>query len=303
MNSFSISKRESVKENINRILSDQVGYILEHCRGEQKDIHYSIHEIRKSIKRIRALLRLIREEIGYSTYYRENIFFRDINRSISDLRTYNVLNITLKKFQTDLSNTIPGETFEPLIKSIIEQRDLLLSGMLSKDSALNNLPEKILEAGDRIRKLPVEQNGFEVFEGGLQRTYRQGRKYFSIAYENPGMHPLHDMRKRIKYLWYQMEILKPVHPGIMRAIFNSLGKISEGLGVYHDLDVLTEYLQNNDTQLEPRVVETLIDASELKKTTLLPRIWKQAGPIYSEKPGAFVGRMNEYWRYYRYPKI
>ncbi|MCK4751050.1 MAG: CHAD domain-containing protein, partial [Bacteroidales bacterium] len=80
MNGFSISKRETVKENIDRILLEQVDYILGHCEGEQEDMHKSIHEIRKSIKRIRAVLRLIREEIGYSTYYRENVFYRDISR-------------------------------------------------------------------------------------------------------------------------------------------------------------------------------------------------------------------------------
>ncbi|MCK4750025.1 MAG: CHAD domain-containing protein, partial [Bacteroidales bacterium] len=166
---------------------------------------------------------------------------------------------------------------------------------------LKDLTEKFLGAGERIRALPVENDGFEVFAGGMQRIYRQGRKYFSSARQNPGMHHLHDMRKRIKYLWYQIEILRPIHPGLLKAISDSLENISEDLGVYHDLDVLTEFLQNNKTNLEKRIQETLLDACELKKTTMLPGIWRQAGPVFSEKPTAFVGRINEYWRFYCYP--
>ena len=96
MKGFRISKRENVRDNINRILSEQIDYILEQSEKGEDEIHKSIHEIRKSIKRIRAVLRLIREEIGYSTYHRENVFYRDINRETSDLRTYNVLTLTLE---------------------------------------------------------------------------------------------------------------------------------------------------------------------------------------------------------------
>lgn len=300
MKGFSISKRGNVKENINRILLGQIDYSLKHCTGDQKDVHKSIHEIRKSIKRIRAVLRLIREEIGYSSYYRENVFYRNINRSTSDFRTYDVLVLTLEMLRSDLSKTIPGETFEPLIESVREQREKMLSGMLSADGVLHDLSENFLQAKERISDLPIEHDNFEVFAGGLHRMYQQGRDYLSTARKNPEAHHLHDMRKRMKYLWHQIEILRPVYPGPLKAYADSLENITGNLGVYHDLDVLSEFLQKDDTGLKERIQETLLDACEHKKAALLLKIWSRAGAAFSEKPRALVYRMGEYWKiYYR----
>ncbi|MFC2116674.1 CHAD domain-containing protein [Bacteroidota bacterium] len=295
---FSISRRETVKENINRILLEQIDYILKHCDTEQKDVHKSIHEIRKSIKRIRAVLRLIREEIGYSSYYRENVFYRDMNRSISDLRSYNVLLLTLKMLQSDLSNTIPAETFKPMIESILEQRDKIQSRLFSADRIFHDISMNLLEAKKRIPMLPIDHNSFEAFNRGMHRIYRQGRNYLSVAEENPDVHHLHDMRKRTKYLWYHIEILKPIYPVQLEAYAEALEIISEDLGVYHDLDLMSEYMRENNTGLQERILESLQEVCEIKKSVLLPGILSQAGAAFSEEPGAFVDRMGVYWKIY-----
>jgi len=300
MKGFSISRRQNVKENINRILLGQVDYILEHCENDQKDMHASIHEIRKSIKRIRAVLRLIREEIGYSTYYRENVFYRDMSRSISDLRTYNVLILSLENLLSDLSKNLPSKKVEPLIASIRLQRDNKLSEILTDDKALRDLSVSFTEARKRIPDLPVEHDGFEVFAGGIFRMYQQGKDFLSSAQTETGTHLLHNMRKRMKYLWYQIEILKPIYPGALKAFANSLEDISERLGIYHDLAVLSEFLQEHDGGLEGKIQETLQDACEFKKSALLKGILRKAGTAFSEEPEALVQRMDEYWKvYYR----
>jgi CHAD domain-containing protein len=300
MNGFSISKRESVKENIDRILYEQIDYILGHCNREQEDIHVSIHEIRKSIKRIRAVLRLIREEIGYSTYYRENVFYRDINRSISELRTYNVLALTLESLKKDISGNFSEEVIDPMIESIREQRESLLAQVMSEDRVLSGLSKKFSKARKRIPGMPIEHDGFEVFAGGIFRMYRQGKEYLLAARKDPDMHHLHDMRKRMKYLWYHIEILRPIYPGLLKAYANSLEKITEKLGVYHDLAVLTEYLQHEDAGLRKNYQETLLDACEFRKSSILPGVMRNAGALFSEEPESLVQRMGEYWKiYYR----
>ncbi len=296
MKGFSISKRENVKENINRILLGQVDYILGHCSSDRENVHVSIHEIRKSIKRIRAVLRLIREEIGYSTYYRENVFYRDINRRISDLRTSSVLVLTLESFKSELR--LRRNELDPLIDSLLEQRENILSGLLSAGNGLRDLSELFSEGRERIPELPVEHDGFEALEGGLQRMYRQSRDYLDMARAKPGADHLHDMRKRMKYFWYQVQILTPIYPVQMRAFARALERITERLGVYHDLEILSGYIQENDVEVDAGIRETLLDACEFKKSALLPWILQKAGPAFSEDPEALVLRMGGYWNQY-----
>lgn len=298
MKGFSISKRENVKESVSRILLGQIDYILKHCESEQKDIHISIHEIRKSIKRIRAVLRLIREEIGYSTYYRENVFYREINRSISDLRTYNVLLLTLESLQSDLSGKIPSESLKPVTDLVREQRERKLSEILSDDKILKDLSVSFTGAKARIPDLPIERNSFKAFSGGVFRMYRQGKDYLIQARKDPDMHHLHDMRKRMKYLWYQVEILRPIYPGMLKAYGKSLENVSEKLGVYHDLAVASEFLRKNYGGLRDEIHETLLEACEFKKSALLPGLLKKSGVLFSEEPESLVQRLGEYWKIY-----
>jgi CHAD domain-containing protein len=300
MKGFRISERESVKETINRILYEQIDGILENCENKRDDFHKSIHEIRKSIKRIRAVLRLVREEIGYSSYYRENVFYRDINRSTSYLRTLNVLTLSLENIQTDLADKLEPERIEPLLVDIRQQREKMLAGMLSSDRVLKDLSVQFMDGRSRIPTLPIHNNKFEARAGGIERMYRQGKAYLNDSIKKTDTHQLHDMRKRMKYLWYQIEILKPVYPGLLKAYGSSLESISERLGIYHDLAVLSAYLQENETGLEEMVRDTVIEACEFKKSAMLPDIFSQASAAYTEEPEAFIQRLDGYWKiYYR----
>jgi len=301
MKGFRISERETVKETIHRILHEQVDSILENCDNKQDDLHKSIHEIRKSIKRIRAVLRLMREEIGYSSYYRENVFYRDINRSTSDLRSYNVLIHTLETLQAGLSDTLEPEKINPLIEEIKTQRDGMLEQILSSDRVLKDLSSRFKEGRLRIPNLPIHKNNFDALAGGIERMYRQGIKYLEASQKEPDVHNLHDMRKRMKYLWYQIEILKPIYPGLLKAFASALESISEKLGTYHDLEVLSEYLSENKTGLEDWLNDTLKEACEFKKSAMLPKIFKQAEAIYTEEPDALIHRLEGYWKIYYRP--
>jgi CHAD domain-containing protein len=301
---FRISEKESVKESIVRILTEQVDSILRHCHDEQENVHVSIHEIRKSIKRIRAVLRLVRDEIGYSTYFRENVFYRDLSRSISDLRTYNVLAITLEDIQKDLSPRIPEGSIKPLIESIKQDREALLAEVASNDRVFRDLSKSFMEGRSRIHTLPVQNNDFSAFSGGIRRMYRQARNYLEKSKSVADMHHLHDMRKRMKYLWYQVLVIKPVYPNQMKAMASSLESISEKLGVYHDLDVCSEFILDNDTGLETSIEETLLEACEFKKSSMLPGILKKSEAALSEEPKAFINRIGEYWKIYqRQPEL
>ena len=71
---FELDLSQNVKQNVLRMIHEQYDQIIFFCNARNVDPDKSVHEIRKSFKRLRAILRLIRDAIGYSTYYRENSF-------------------------------------------------------------------------------------------------------------------------------------------------------------------------------------------------------------------------------------
>lgn len=295
---FNISNRESIAENIQRILEGQLDYIKNQSARRQKDVPKAIHEIRKSLKRIRAVLRLIRDEIGYSTYYRENNFYREHNRNLSEIRNFEVLSGSIKTLQKDLSNTIPADVFTSLEEELDRQQEEVTGGATRLEQLLKKTAREIMAGRERIYDFPINHDDFGVFEGGLFRIYRQGRKYLRDARRNPSPDRLHDLRKRMKYFWYQIDILQPIFPGPMKAYASTLETISENLGVFHDLQVMQEFLAGSDIIPDSRVKEALQEACRAKKSMLLHHIWPVAGMAYSEKPHAMVNRLASYWQVY-----
>ena len=106
----------------------------------------------------------------------------------------------------------------------------------------------------------------------------------------------------MKYFWYQVEILQPIFPGPMKAYATTLEAIAENLGIYHDLQVLQEFLNESDIITDLKVNETLQEACLAKQSMLLYNIWPMADIAYSEKPAAMVNRLASYWKVYTQSK-
>ena len=298
MKGFSISNTESISINIHRILLDQFHSIIMQSEMSQEEVHKSIHESRKSMKRIRAVLRMIRDEIGYSSYYRENTFYRDLSRKLSEIRNFEVLSGSIKNLQEDLSNTIPADVFALLEEELGRQRNMVMGGQAGLSQLLKEIAGKVEIARDRIYDFPIRHNDFRAFEGGLFRMYSQGKRYLRKVKKNPSPIQLHDLRKRMKYFGYQVEILQPIFPGPMRAYASTLETVAENLGIYHDLQVLQEFLSESNIIPDYKVNEALQEACLAKKSMLLYNIWPMADIAYSEKPAAMVNRLASYWRVY-----
>lgn len=298
MKGFCISNTESISKNIHRILLEQFSYIIIQSEKSQEEVHKSIHETRKSMKRIRAVFRMIRDEIGYSSYYRENTFYRDLSRELSEIRNFEVLSGSLKNLQEDLSNTIPSDVFVLLEDELGRQQNMVMGGQARLSQLLKEMAGKIEIARDRIYDFPIRHDDFRAFEGGLFRMYRQGKRYLHDARNNPSPTHLHDLRKRLKYFWYQVEILQPIFPGPMKAYASTLETIAENLGVYHDLQVLQEFLGELNVISDAKINETLQEACLARKSMLLYNIWPLADIAYSEKPSAMVNRLASYWKVY-----
>ena len=298
MEDFEIRLTDSVEENIHRIMYGQIQIILSHCTGNEEDKHKSVHEIRKSLKRIRAVLRLVRDEIGFSTYYRENVFYRDLNRKLSEMRKFNVLIESTRQLQTDDSNAIPESSVESFIMSLEEQRDLELRVLIVQEDIFRQIAKQMDNVSPRIKDWPIEQDGFRVFYGGLRRIFRQGKKFMDLSKLDPTPVNFHDLRKKMKYLWYQILILRPIFPDLLGIYAERLDYIGENLGKYHDYAELQDSLNNQPQMADIQLQKALVEGCELKKTSIIDHIWKTIETIYQENPEDISDRFNLYWKMY-----
>src|SRR4051794_35056736 len=94
---FELKRREKIDAGLKRIIDKEIDDAhgrLESGRGEFVE---TVHEVRKSIKKIRTGLRLLRGPISKSDYAFQNAYFRDIGHQLSEARDAQILIETLEK--------------------------------------------------------------------------------------------------------------------------------------------------------------------------------------------------------------
>src|SRR5262245_51916833 len=105
---YRIDPGEPVPDEVRRVARGRIEHALDELRGRSDSTREeAVHEARKDMKKLRALLRLVRGELGERVYSAENACFRDIARELAGVRDADVMLATL----TDLEERygeLPG---------------------------------------------------------------------------------------------------------------------------------------------------------------------------------------------------
>jgi hypothetical protein len=72
---YRFKRKEAVPESVVRIVTEQTQHAAREIRGDVAGNHDGVHNARKSFKKIRSLLRMLRGEIGGTAYRALQHFF------------------------------------------------------------------------------------------------------------------------------------------------------------------------------------------------------------------------------------
>jgi CHAD domain-containing protein len=130
--------------------------------------------------------------------------------------------------------------------------------------------------------------------------YRQGRKTLQAVHTAPSDAAFHEWRKQVKYLRYQIQLLRPIWSGPLEALAGELRGLCDYLGEDHDLVVLRAKLTANDSPLtnEPGC-RALLATLDRKRVTLRRKAMRVGGRIYKESPALFCSRLRQHWKDWR----
>lgn len=304
---FELGKREPLAPGLRRLSVDQCEVALVGLTGPSADVDAGIHEARKAMKRIRAILRLVRPRIGNRIYRYENRTLREAGRLVASARDAVVCVETVTSLQSRFDGVLGDEVFEDLTAKLDQRAARIRREVVAGRGAVDSLVSTLERARVRLAAWPVDEdeagayggaipNRFESVGGGLAATYRRGRNEMGRAYRAPTTSNFHEWRKRVKYLRHQMEVLAPLWPGVVGATAGALDHLGDMLGDEHDLADLLAVL-TIDPELCPDPVErSLLAALAQHRRAELRASARMVGSrVYAEKPGRFIDRMGAYW--------
>jgi CHAD domain-containing protein len=270
---FRLKTDEGIPDGVRRIARGRIDHAIDALGDASEE---GVHDARKDMKKLRALLRLVRGEIGDKVFRREADTFRDAARELSGVRDADVMLATL----ADLEERYEADV-GPVRQAVEAHR--LRTGGGGRRQAAETAIAILTEARGRVDDWPLERDGFEALEGGLRRTYRRGRRDWRAALEEPSDENLHEWRKRVKDLWYHCSILQESWKPVMTALADEAHELSDRLGDDHDLAVLLDF---GAESLEPLIDE--------RRAELQEQAFAYGSRLYADKPKAFVRRL-EHW--------
>ena len=281
--SYRLEPGEPLPHGLARIARGRIDHAIDELRGKPDGSpEQAVHEARKDMKKLRALLRLAHGELGKPAFARENACFRDAARELAGVRDADVMLATLGALE------LPAGVDLELRKRIADAH----AGQRSegREAAARRAVAILTEARGRIDDWPLERDSFAAVSDGLERTYRRGRREFRAARAEPTTEALHEWRKRVKQLWYHGTLLRCAWPPVMAAYADEAHELSDRLGDDHDLAVLAGWVAENVGE-EPELVE----AVEARRAQLQREAFALGERLYAEKPSAYMRRLGRLW--------
>lgn len=282
----------SVKKNIISVAEDEVNASLQAI--EEMSIHEAVHDIRKRFKKIRALARLVRDEMGEETYKKINIFYRDFGRNLSEIRDLTAHLETTEALRQKYGDHLYAKFFNSFIKEIKAQREKLEQELKEKNFFSEYIPRQLRLAQKKMVTWPVEEDNIKIILPNIKRVYKRGRKAMLKAKEEPSPEIYHEWRKRVKYLWYQLRLLEDLWPNFFDAWEDEVHQLADFLGDDHDLMVLKLKIEKKTFAISEEQQELLLAIIKKTSENLRNQAHEIGNLIYAEKPKVFKKRMENY---------
>lgn len=295
--SYRLKAKEGVAEGLRRVALGRAEKALERLsEADDENLSAAIHGARKDLKKLRGLLRLVRDELGKKTFKAENRRYRIAGRLLSSSRDAEVKLETLTALR-DRFGALPDETAEHWAGTLETERDELVAAVRGETEAQIGRARKAIEEGrGEIHEWSPRPDSWAPVWPGLEKSYRDGRRAMGRAMADPSAENVHAWRKRAKDLWYQLRIVRDAWPELLGTTIDQAHQLSDYLGDHHDLAVLAADLAIRTDLGERAAFEAAI---EKRQQELLEAALGIGRRLYAEKPKAFRHRMKRYWLAWR----
>lgn len=298
--SYCLEADEKPAAGIRRIALERVEHATERLReaGTVEDPSECIHAARKDLKKLRAVIRLLRRELGDDLYRAENERYREAGRLLSPSRDAEVKVKALE----DLRQRFPGQLAPADTSDWLEQlrreRDRApRAARIGDADSIAAALEAVEEGRSRIEAWPLETDSWKLVGPGIDRAYRRGKRAMNRASRDPSGANMHQWRKRAKDLWYHLRILRDARPKALHESLDLADQLADTLGDHHDLTVLRDDLLRRDLPLAKRsaLVATIAERQE----ELAGTAFDLGERLYAKKPKSFRRKMRRGWKKWR----
>ncbi|WP_161601188.1 CHAD domain-containing protein [Neoaquamicrobium microcysteis] len=287
---FRIDPARKLRDEFGRIVEETCDAVAVHLNAA--DHRRGLHEARKALKKLRALLRLVRAAEPKSLKVQEHRF-RDAARAIAGSREATAAVETLERLIAAHPDRIVDCRLGEIRCHLLARCAQAGAGL---DEARGEASALCIEARDELRGLAFDEKLSDdaVLAEGMERTLRHWKKALEAAGKDGEAEDFHELRKAVKAHWAQLGLLRAFGlrgVGQRREAVEALG---ERLGELNDIHVMREAVARG-TLGPPADLDTRAFDRLLKKEAkaLAAAALPQAKKLLQSRPDGLRRRMRK----------
>jgi CHAD domain-containing protein len=291
---FEIRKRETFEQGTHRIL-EELNTETARLMTTGSRVHLSIHEARKNIKKLRAVLRLIRHEIGVEKYRQLNTFYSETGQKVALLRDDTSMVELLENFKVNIKSPELQKVIQKSIRLAKKKREKEFADFF-KNKKGNQLNKTISGKTGALRQANIQGNPEVFILQSVGKVHSDTIKRMKQAEKEGTNEAYHNWRKQVKYLMFQMMILRNAWPLFFEAYIAELDKLQKLLGNLHDLNILNNYVVQGDLlTLDKKQKEALLSYIYPHRANLKKQTHTIGKLLFAESSPAFSKRLLGIW--------
>jgi CHAD domain-containing protein len=249
--SYQLRHGQKLGDNLRRICEKQVEAAIAITKGDKETSDTPVHEVRKHLKKARAALRLVRKEIGRGLFREQDHALRDVGRLTSEIRDAEVRLQTVRQFQgIKQRRRGSGNNYAKLEGMLMLELENFMAAFAEWQTQALPMLDK---AQANIDCWPLDQFSCKQLRRAVQRSYKDARRALKCAEETQRPEDFHHFRTKAKWLWYELRILRPINPVVLKNLSDDLRSLGSLLGRAHDLSFLGDRLRRDDRSGNGRV--------------------------------------------------
>jgi len=295
MSAFQFRTDEAVRHAVHRIARHEIGAMLSELKAGPRG-RTAVHEARRSSKRLRALVRLLRDSMGEKRYRRENTMLRDAVRPLAPVRDAEAIVHILDALTEHFAGEVRSRVFDHLRKAL-QMRLRTVRTAPSARAAMRRSAALGARVRSRLAQVTIHDGGWRALGPGLFRIYARARAAKRRADDDPSIEHLHEWRKRSKDLRYALDLLEPTWPSVVKALADEVHALTDRLGDDQDLSRLERVVQDEPASCgTPEDRAALLGLIDVRRDELQAEARSLGERLYREKPKAFIIRVRGYWK-------
>jgi CHAD domain-containing protein len=289
-------RREKVSDGFRRIVRDEMALVVSLLADRGSDLKERIHEARRGLKRLRALLRLVDSERSEPVLSAAERTFRTAGRRLSKPRDAEV---TLATFDA-LVRKFPAASTQP-IRLLLAEREARARRNAENTAQLAEIASRIRDAAHRAAQLTFADEGWLLIAPGIARAFRSARKQYRHAKASDDPAIMHEWRKDVKRLLNHLALLCPGLSKPLRKFIAKLDRLATALGDHHDLELLASTLREDHAHGVRWTNATAIEDAITRRMAAKRRKSLKLGTCLKGRTKALMHDLHRAWKTWQKP--